>query len=210
MDTARLTAFVATCLLVSLTPGLCAMLCMNLATTLGLRRTQWMMAGEVVGMGSVAVAAMLGIAATLHVQPWLFGVFKLAGSAYLIVLGCKAWTHARGGGQASVRGPRSRLSLAGLGFTTAVTNPKVWALYVALLPPFIDPSRPLAAQLAVMLAIIVAIELAALYAYAFGGRALARLHEGSPSRLWIDRIIGSLMIAMGVWMLVENGLPPSS
>lgn len=203
MDLHLLGAFVATCLLVSLTPGLCSMLCLSLATTVGLRRTQWMMLGEVAGMGSVAAAAVLGIAAVAHAQPAVFDAMKLVGSVYLMLLGWKAWRAAPTQADPTTPRPRSRLSLAGLGFATAITNPKVWALYVALLPPFVDASRPLGLQLAGMLAIIVAVELAALYAYAVGGRLLVRWHERGSSSVSLGRIIGVLMMLMGAWMLFQ-------
>jgi threonine/homoserine/homoserine lactone efflux protein len=196
-------AFLATCLLVSLTPGLCSMLCMGLATTIGVRRTQWMMVGELAGMGSVAVAAVLSIAAVLHLEPALFMALKIGGAAYLVYVGWKIWQHAPEREASSFKVPQTRLSLAGLGFTTAVTNPKVWALYVALLPPFVDPGKPLTGQLAFMLVLIVAVELSALYLYAFGGRMLARILDRSSSRTVIGRVIGVLMAAMGLWILAQ-------
>lgn len=162
-----------------------------------------MMLGEVIGMGSVGAAAVLGIAAILHVRPALFGALKIAGSAYLIFLGWKAWRNATATHVVASRGPRSRLSLAGLGFATAITNPKVWALYVALLPPFVNPARPLALQLTVMLAIIVVVELMALYFYALGGRLLVRVNDKSPSPVHAGKFVGLLMAAMGAWMLVQ-------
>lgn len=201
MDVHLLGAFAATCLLVSLTPGLCSMLCLSLASTLGVRRTQWMMVGELIGMGSVAAAAVLSVAAVLHAQPGLFAGLKMAGSAYLIFLGWRLWKNAAERGVSSFRTPQTRLSLAGLGFATAIVNPKLWALYVALLPPFIDPQRPLAHQLTIMLALILAVELLALYLYAFGGRMIAHLLERSSSRIFVGRLLGSLMVLMGVWML---------
>lgn len=203
MDVHGLGPFVATCLLVSLTPGLCSMLCMSLATAIGVRRTQWMMLGEVAGMGSVAFAAVLSLAALLHVQPGLFDVLKVAGSAYLIFLGWRAWRSAPEPGGAVPLGVRTPAALAGLGFATAITNPKVWTFYVALLPPFVNPDRPLAPQLSAMLALIVVIEMCALYLYAFGGRMLSRLLGTSSSRSGIARVTGSLMAAMGVWMLFQ-------
>lgn len=203
MDLHLLSAFVATCLLVSLTPGLCSMLCMSLASTLGVRRTQWMMVGELVGMGSVAAAAVLSVAAVLHVQPGLFATLKVAGSAYLVFLGWRLWTRAAERGMATVKAPQTRLSLAGLGFATAIANPKLWAFYVALLPPFVDPSRPLARQLTIMLALILSVELLALYLYAFGGRMIARLLERSSSRIFVGRLLGSLMALMGGWILFQ-------
>ena len=203
MEGHLLGAFFATCLLVSLTPGLCSILCMGLATTIGVRRTQWMMLGELIGMGSVAMAAVLSIAAVLHLQPALFMTLKVAGSAYLVFLGWRIWRHAPEKEVSAFKVPQTRLSLAGLGFTTAITNPKVWALYVALLPPFVDPKQPLAVQLAVMLVLIVVVELLCLYLYAFGGRMLARVLDQASTRIFIGRVIGALMAAMGIWILMQ-------
>lgn len=203
MDVHLLSAFVATCFLVSLTPGLCSMLCMSLATSIGVRRTQWMMLGEIVGMGTVAMAAVLSIAAILHAEPAIFQALKLAGCAYLVFLGWKAWHSVPEENASSLKVPQTRASLASLGFATAITNPKVWALYVALLPPFVNPGQPLARQLTVMLVLIVVVELFALYLYALGGRMLARLLDQSSSRLPIGRVIGVLMAMMGAWILFQ-------
>lgn len=162
-----------------------------------------MMLGELVGMGSVAMAAVLSIAAILHAEPTIFQVLKVAGCAYLIFLGWKAWRSAPEREASTLKVPQTRISLAGLGFATAVTNPKVWALYVALLPPFVDPSQPLLRQLLVMLVLIVLVELSALYLYALGGRMLARLLSQSDSRLQVGRVIGVLMAVMGIWILFQ-------
>lgn len=202
MDVNLLSAFAATCLLVSLTPGLCSMLCMSLASTIGVRRTQWMMVGELIGMGSVATAAVLSVAVILHMQPALFTTLKIVGSAYLIFLGWQIWTNAAKKGVSSFKTPQTRFSLAGLGFATAIANPKVWALYVALLPPFVDPNKPLARQMTIMLVLILLVELIALYLYAFGGRLISHLLERSSSRLFIGRLMGSLMALMGLMGLM--------
>jgi threonine/homoserine/homoserine lactone efflux protein len=179
------------------------MLCMSLAISIGVRRTQWMMIGELTGMGSVAAAAVLSIAAVLHLQPALLNVLKVAGSAYLVFLGWRTWQNAPKKGDVSYALPQSRMALAGLGFATAITNPKVWAFYVALLPPFVNPGEPLGLQLTAMLALIVTVELIALYLYAFGGRMLTRALDQSTSRIYIGRTIGFLMGLMGLWMLFQ-------
>lgn len=203
MNAHLLSAFIATCLLVSLTPGLCSMLCMSLATTIGVRRTQWMMVGELFGMGSVATVSVLGIAAILHVNSTLFTVLKVGGCVYLMFLGWKMWRATPEGEATLFKIPQTRLSLASLGFTTAITNPKVWALYVALLPPFVDPQKPLALQLMSMLVLIVLVELLCLYLYAFGGRMLARALKGESSRTYIGKTLGVLLAGMGMWILVQ-------
>ena len=68
--------------------------------------------------------------------------------------------------------PASRLDLMSQGFVTAIANPKGWAFFVALLPPFLDASRPLDSQLTVLIAIILTLEFICLLIYAAGGRTL--------------------------------------
>jgi len=61
------------------------------------------------------------------------------------------------------------------GLRHAVSNPKAWAFMMALLPPFIDPTVPLAPQMTVLLALMIVIEFTCLLIYAQGGRSLSEL-----------------------------------
>ncbi|MDH5276409.1 MAG: LysE family translocator, partial [Gammaproteobacteria bacterium] len=147
MDLTLLIAFGASFFLVALAPGLCMTLAMSLGISIGARRTLWMMAGELAGIALVGAAAVLGVAAILLKAPTVFAVFKWVGGAYLLYMGWQTW-HAQplrpeqlGAGRR-----RTRFSLIAQGFITAVGNPKAWAFLVALLPPFVDQSRPLAPQ----------------------------------------------------------------
>ncbi|OBX36897.1 homoserine/homoserine lactone efflux protein [Halomonas elongata] len=86
------------------------------------------------------------------------------------------------------------------GFVTAVANPKGWAFFVALLPPFLDASRPLAGQLAVLVALILTIEFLALVTYATGGQTLRHLLGQSRNVRLLNRIAGTLMVGVGIWL----------
>ena len=66
----------------------------------------------------------------------------------------------------------TRTQLATQGFVTAIANPKGWALFVALLPPFIDYQLPITAQIIILLSMLI-IEFTCLIAYASGGRLLS-------------------------------------
>ena len=127
-----LSVFVPTFLFVSITPGMCMTLAMVLGMTQGVRRTLWMMAGELVGVGLVALAAGAGVAALMLRQPELFALFKWLGGAYLIYLGVMMW---RSRGRMAIPleelelAPASRGQLALQGFVTAVANPKGWAFF---------------------------------------------------------------------------------
>ena len=95
---------------------------------------------------------------------------------------------------------RTRSSLILQGFVTAVANPKAWAFLVALLPPFVDQSRPLAPQLLTMLALMLIIEFTCLQIYAHGGRVLSeQLHRRGKAR-WLNRIAGVQMVGVGIWL----------
>ena len=94
----------------------------------------------------------------------------------------------------------SRRKLALQGFVTAVANPKGWAFFIALLPPFIDDQRPLPGQLSLLLGIILSIEFFCLILYAGGGHTLNRLLQKSDNVRLINRMAGTMMVGVGVWL----------
>lgn len=206
IELTRLSVFVPTFFLVSLTPGMCMMLSLSLGMTIGVRRAAWMMAGELTGVGLTAVSAVIGVAAIMLRYPELFVLLKWAGGAYLVYLGITMW-RARGSsniaGASSSDTTLSRRQLVTQGFVTAVANPKGWAFDIALLPPFINADAPLAPQLTLLVAIILALELLCLLIYAGGGRAVTGFLRNESNVVWLNRIAGSLMIGVGIWLALE-------
>ena len=203
MSWATLSVFIPTFLFVSLTPGMCMTLAMVLGMTQGVKRTLWMMVGELIGVGFAAAAAGAGVAALMLRQPELFIAFKWVGGAYLAYLGIMMW---RSRGRMAIpseldTGPAAgRLQLATQGLVTAVANPKGWAFFMVLLPPFLDGSRPLAPQLSMLIAVILTIEFASMLVYATGGKTLRKLLGKSGNVRLLNRIAGTLMIGVGMWL----------
>ncbi|NYS62189.1 LysE family translocator [Vreelandella salicampi] len=203
MSWAMLSVFVPTFLLVSLTPGMCMTLAMVLGMTQGVKRTLWMMIGELIGVGLVAAAAGVGVAALMLKHPEVFAIFKWVGGAYLAYLGVMMW---RSRGRMAIPSeldtgpPAGRWQLAMQGFVTAVANPKGWAFFMVLLPPFLDSNRPLAHQLALLIAVILSIEFASMLVYATGGKTLRSVLGKSGNVRLMNRIAGTLMIGVGGWL----------
>ncbi|WP_193164580.1 LysE family translocator [Microbulbifer hainanensis] len=206
IDLTRMALFVPTFFFVSVTPGMCMTLALTMGMTLGVRRTMWMMAGELVGVALVAVAAVVGVAALMLQYPTAFLVFKWLGGAYLAWLGIQMW---RSRGRMVMVAPQerdgaapvpTRRSLALQGFVTAAANPKGWAFCIALLPPFINDSAPLVPQLSVMLAIILLLETLCMLIYASGGRTLSGLLQRGENVRLVNRIAGTLMLVVGGWL----------
>lgn len=206
MNTALLGMFIPTFFFVSITPGMCMTLALTLGMSIGYRRTLWMMAGELVGVGLVAVAAVLGIAAVMLNYPWLFVALKLVGGGYLFYLGVQMW---RSRGKLAINvdqqesAPQSDWGLVVQGFVTAIANPKGWAFMISLLPPFIDQNSDLTPQLIVLVSIILLFEFICMTLYATGGKGLKRLLGQSQNVRLMNRIAGTLMMGVGIWLLAS-------
>jgi homoserine/homoserine lactone efflux protein len=194
--------FIPTFLFVSITPGMCMTLALTVGISQGLRRSLWMMAGELLGVATVATLAVLGVSAILLQMPGLLTAFKLVGGCYLVYLGAQMW-QSKGRlaipepGHASVL---ARRELFSQGLITAVSNPKGWAFHMALLPPFIDPQLPFWPQLLVLLAILLLLEFGSLLLYASGGKALRLLFTKEGNARLMNRIAGGLMVGVGIWL----------
>jgi len=202
-DLALLAVFIPTFFFVSITPGMCMTLAMTLGMSIGVRRTLWMMIGELVGVAIVAVAAVLGVASIMLNYPQVFDILKWIGGGYLCYIGINMW-RARGR-MAVIEGQQvnsSRFSLISQGFITAIANPKGWAFMISLLPPFISVDKPVAPQLLVLLSIIMVTESLSMLAYASGGKSLRLFLSRGNNIRWMNRIAGSLMISVGIWLAV--------
>ena len=203
MSIATLTILIPTFFVVSLTPGMCMTLSMTLGMTVGVRRALWMMPGELIGVGLVAAASIIGVAAIALQYPLVFAVIKLLGGLYLCYLGLQLWLSK---GKMAIQkdaGQNTTFSsweLALQGFITAVANPKGWAFCIALLPPFIDQEQPFTKQLIVLLAVILTIEFFCLILYASGGRTLHHLLQKRGNVQLINRIAGTSMLLVGIWL----------
>ena len=193
--------FIPTIAAVSLTPGLCMTLAFTLGLSIGYRRTLWMMLGEMVGVATVFIATFWGLGWLLSRDPLYFKLFSLIGGAYLLYLSLILFRQPPEKLMTKQLGDTSSASLTGLGFITAVSNPKGWAFLVALLPGFVVTESPLVPQFAIMLIIMLSTEFLSMTLYATGGQWLAtRLSNGSGLRS-VNRIAAGMLSLAAVWVL---------
>ncbi|MCL1037595.1 LysE family translocator [Shewanella submarina] len=200
-DIALLAVFIPTFFFVAITPGMCMTLAMTLGMSIGVRRTLWMMLGELVGVAVVAISAVIGVAALMLKYPVIFEFLKWVGGAYLIYIGINMWRSR--GKMAIVEGAPpevSNIALISQGFITAIANPKGWAFMVSLLPPFINVEQSVAPQLAALVLIILMTEFSSMLAYASGGKTLRIFLSRGDNIRWLNRIAGTLMVGVGLWL----------
>ncbi len=176
-------------------------LAMTLGMSIGVRRTLWMMLGELLGVALVAIAAVMGVASVMLKYPMIFLALKYLGGAYLAYIGIQMWRAK--GKMAKLDGEpisTTPMALASQGFITAIANPKGWAFMISLLPPFIDINRPLAPQFSILIGIIMCTEFVSMLAYASGGSSLRLFLNSGDNIKWMNRIAGSLMVGVGIWL----------
>ncbi|REL29677.1 LysE family translocator [Thalassotalea euphylliae] len=204
IDTTLLAVFIPTIFFVSITPGMCMTLAMTLGMSIGVRRTLFMMFGELLGVASVAIAAVMGVAAVMLNYPSAFATLKIIGGIYLAYIGINMW---RSKGKLAISKDanveRQPLQLFSQGFVTAIANPKGWAFMVSLLPSFINQSMPLAPQLSFLVAIILLSEFICMMLYAAGGKTIGKLLTSKGNVKLLNRISGGLMVCVALWLFAS-------
>jgi len=201
MDSTLFLAFCASYFLIAISPGLCMTLSMSLGISIGLRRTLWMMLGELVGVALVGIAAMVGVGALLTNMPVAFGILKIVGALYLLWAAYRTWQSRVNAAFDSTAKAVGTANLISQGFLTAVANPKAWAFLAALLPPFLDADKPLFQQGAILIALMIVIEFSCLLIYAQGGRRLSKYLQDRGLGQWLNHIAASMMIVVALWLI---------
>jgi threonine/homoserine/homoserine lactone efflux protein len=151
--------------------------------------------------GSVVhvVAAALGLSAVLVSSSVAFQVVKLAGAAYLIVLGVRTLLRREDGDEGDARVPHRLSRVYAQGVIVNVLNPKTALFFLAFLPQFVDAERgSVAIQMVVLGLVFIGLGLVSDSAYAF---LAARLGGWLRSRPRFARrrrqFTGGMYIALG-------------
>lgn len=177
-------SFVALAALLAIAPGPDSLLTLRSTLLGGRRRGAWTAAGILVANVVQGVLAASGLGAILVHAETVFRVIKWAGAAYLAYLGVLAIRAAwRMRSVDNTIGPRqltrrSPWAAARQGFLCNITNPKVLAFNIAVLPQFVGEHASVTMLLtyALTLAAVGAIVLVALVAIAgVASRVLQRL-----------------------------------
>ena len=198
-------AFFGACWLISLSPGPGAISAMSSAMRVGFRASLFNFLGLQLGLVAVLIVVGSGLGALVIASPVAFSVVKWAGVAYLLWLGLKTLRSSTVVGRGDEAGPVSCASLVAQGFLVNASNPKGIVFMLAVLPQFIDPTRPQFIQYALCGAALVLTDLVVMNGYALlASRTLALLRSPRAAR-WINRILGSLFVLAAVALATFHG-----
>lgn len=212
VDPARFITFLGVTTTLSLAPGPAVLFCI----ANGARSGAAAVGAGVVGITLAGIVwfagAALGLGALMAAAPWVFRPLSLIGLAYLSWLALKSL--AAGLSRAppktsdapaeTSRPSRGDILGHGLrGLVVQLTNPKTLLYFSGVLPPFLDPRRPLVPQLAMLGAAALIIDAAMLESYGLGGAALAsRLRDPRGARLFA-LASGALLLTAAVLIAIR-------
>lgn len=160
------------------------------------------------GLGGAffAVLALAGLVALLEKVEWLYLVLKIAGGLYLVHLGIAIWRGARQPIAVETTDGRAALSVSralALGLITQVSNPKTAVVYASIFAALMPQNPPVAVILALP-PIIFLIE-ASWYAVVALAFSAPRSQQAYLSgKLWIDRLAGAVIGALGLRLIGES------
>ncbi|MEU2614768.1 LysE family translocator [Micromonospora sp. NPDC007271] len=173
----------------------------------GRRRGRWSAIGVATSNALQGGTAAAGLGTLIVRSQPLFETIRWAGVAYLVYLGAQAWRSAWHGSYpplaADAAVPGQALTGFRQGFLSNITNPKVLAFYLAVLPQFVAPSAPLQILLAFALSHAV---LSLTYLLVLVG-ALNRVRavlSRRRVRRWLDGLTGMALLGFSARLAAES------
>lgn len=195
--------------LIALSPGSGAVLSMSHGLQYGVRQTTATIVGLQIGLAFILLVAGAGVGALLLASTTAFMIVKVLGAGYLIWLGVKQWRAPVDGAASDAAAPSEPAGLSVRqrvlrGALTNATNPKGIVFMVAVLPQFIDPNKPLALQLAILLVTTLAVDSVVMHGYAFLASRLRALMQSVRARRAQNRVFGGVLMGMGASLLMVD------
>ena len=199
--------FLASAVLITVSPG------PDNLMVLGFGMSRGRVPGIVVGLGcalgclSHTLLAGLGVSALIAASPLAFGALKMGGGLYLVWLGIQAW---RSQGQIRPVAEQGRgetlTQLFAKGLIANAINPKVVLFFLSFLPQFVITERGHLGWQTAPLGLVFTAQAAVLFGLLgyFSGSIGQRLQRHARLGLWLDRVAGTVFVALGVRLIVAR------
>ncbi|HMV40745.1 MAG TPA: homoserine/homoserine lactone efflux protein [Plasticicumulans sp.] len=191
-------AWLAACVLISISPGAGAVNTMSNALSYGRRRTFIGILGLQGGLIVNTLLVGVGLGALIAASATAFTAIKWAGVAYLLWLGWQKWhapTHFDVSEKSVALPGPARLFWQAV--IVNVTNPKAIVFLVALFPQFLDPARPQGMQIALLGGTLVVVDVIVMCGYATLAGVLRRHVQNARRMRLLNRVFGGMFAGAG-------------
>lgn len=205
----QLVPFLVASILVTIVPGADMALITRQVFVGGPRLADKTIAGNLTGLVVHGVALAVGLSALLVASATAYTVVKLAGAAYLCLLGVHTLLGARRAAASTEtmrtdRALPSRRRAYLYGLMSTVLNPKPALFFLTLLPQFVDEQRAVLPQIAFLVAILIAVGLVWLTLYARLVHRAHRVLTRADVKRWLEGATGAVLIALGIRVAFER------
>lgn len=181
-------AYMLACWVISISPGAGAIASMSSGLNYGFRHGYWNAIGLQVALVLQIMVVAAGVGVLFATTPLAFQAVKWFGVAYLLYLAYLQWT-------APVKDieiqqekrDKSALALLLNGFVVNISNPKAIVFLLAVLPQFLDLSKPQWIQYLIMAATMIMIDLIVMAGYTGLASKVLRLLRSPRQQKYLNR-----------------------
>ena len=186
-------AFMLACWVISVSPGAGAIASMSSGLNYGFRHGYWNAIGlQLALLVQIAIVAA-GAGVLFATTPWAFLIVKWFGVAYLLYLAYLQW--AAPAQSIEIQHELMRKSAGKLvmyGFLVNMSNPKAIVFLLAVLPQFLDLSKPQWTQYAIMALTMISIDLIVMAGYTGLAAKVLRLLRSPKQQKVMNRTFAAL------------------
>lgn len=199
MDLSTWITFFAAAWAISLSPGAGAIAAMSAGLNHGLRRGWPIVFGLVAGIWTQIVVVGIGLGALIAASSLAFLVVKWAGVAYLVWLGIQQW---RAPAVPVVAADSQAPEVTGRalflrGWMVNAVNPKGTVFLLAVVPQFLELTRSLAPQYAVIAGTLAFTDIVVMALYMVLAARVLRLLRAPTHLKAMNRVFGGLFVLAG-------------
>jgi homoserine/homoserine lactone efflux protein len=186
-------------ILISVSPGAGAVASMTAGMRHGVLRSFWTILGLQLGLLFQIAAVGFGVGALVARSEILFQTTKWFGVAYLTWLGIQSWrAQAQDMGAKRQTAPESAMRQIAQAFLVNITNPKAYLFMVAVLPQFLDSTKSVPVQFAIMAGTLIAVDFVVMNGYSLFSSQVARFLKSEQHQKYLNRFFGVLFFAVAL------------
>ncbi|MCT9366692.1 LysE family transporter [Acinetobacter baumannii] len=181
-------AYMLACWVISISPGAGAIASMSSGLNYGFRHGYWNAIGLQIALLIQIMIVAAGVGVLFATTPLAFQAVKWFGVAYLLYLACLQWTAPVK--DIEIQHEKKDKSVSALlfnGFVVNISNPKAIVFLLAVLPQFLDLSKPQWIQYLIMAATMVTIDLIVMAGYTGLASKVLRLLRSPKQQKYLNR-----------------------
>lgn len=186
-------AYMLACWVISISPGAGAIASMSSGLNYGFRRGYWNALGLQLALLMQIGIVAAGVGVLFATTPWAFMVVKWFGVLYLLYLAYLQWKAPTQSIKIQQEQPdKSIAKLVLHGFLVNMSNPKAIVFLLAVLPQFLDLSKPQWIQYLIMALTMVTIDLIVMAGYTGLAAKVLRLLKSPKQQKVMNRTFAVL------------------